>query len=1278
MSETSGASREFASQQVRLLCDGTPRAALGSLILAGAWVWGLGDTPIRGAAMTWLAVMVAVILARLLVWHRCRNSIAGMKYADSARWRFRFRVGLLASGALWGVAGLFFLPETPAAAQVFLGMAILGLCASGLSWLPVDRAGFYLLIFPALFGLAGGFGRAGGDFAVLMILAVALFAAYMLFNAGRINRQFRLIDRQGSRLDDDREQILRLSRVASQTTNGVIITDSGGKAVWTNTGFTRMLGYSDEQIIGRLPFRVLVGRATNPASVDRLMQSVRNGEADEQELQLKTRSGDFIWVRAQVSHIRDEQGNLINYMGILADISEQKEASIALDHYQQALQSLTELAAVESLDTDARLNGALELGYRVLGMDSAMIVRSHDRKLEVEYVQCAGQSEPKPGARSMLVGTLAETVLEVGETIRITDVSHSERGPRCLLDGVQCRSYAGHPVELSDHSVHVISISAKEPRTKQFSNREKVFLELLFQWIFSVMERRARSFELNKLVEQVPGMVYQFLMKPDGAISFPFTSSGIREIYGIGPEEAKHDLGQVWEVIHPDDVGPIRESIDESARTLDVWEQQYRVIDPDGSVRWLYGIARPEALPDGSVLWHGYIKDISERKRAEFALKASEQRLRALFESTPLGIVLNDIKTGAFIETNRRFQALTGFSGEQLREKEFADLCPSEYLERDRQYVSELLRGEEPLPYERPMLGADGTTFIARMHVTILKDASGKDLIWTLIEDVTEQRETEQALRKLNDELEERVAARTQDVRRESIRTALIVDVARDGFIMHDKEGRIHRVNPALCRQLGMEENQLIGMSILDLEVDKTREQLQCAMRDVQTEGSTIFETRFARADGTKIDFEVSVGWGDCEEQAWFYAFLRDISARKRAEEALHQAKREAEQASTAKSEFLSRMSHELRTPLNAILGFSQLLEGDPAFAEHSEQHDSLSEISAAGQHLRELVDEVLDLSRIEQGQLDLRMESVRLVPMVQECISLMKPISEERDINIHPVVESMFTVRADRTRLKEVLLNLLSNAIKYNRSGGSVSVNVVDADADAIRVEVLDTGCGIAEDQLDRLFQPFERLGNALDSIEGTGIGLALAKRLIEVMGGEIGVDSVAGEGSRFWIELPEAASTRMNNGAGEQAGETAVQVRDETESLRRSLLYIEDNSSNMRLVRRALTTRPEFRLLEAVDGESGLELARKEHPDLILLDLNLPGRDGLSILRELRADADLSGIPVIAVTANAMASDREKGLKAGLDGYVTKPISIPEFIQTIDQVLEKISTKT
>ena len=1277
MSETSGASRERVLQQRRALCGGTPLGVLGSLVLAGAWVWGLGDTLIRGAAMIWLAVMAAVLLARLLVWYRCRNSIAGVEHADSARWLFRFRVGLLASGALWGVAGLFFLPEAPASGQAFLGFVILGVCASGLSWLPADRAGFYMLIFPALLGLAGGFGRVGGNFAVLMILAIALFAAFLLFNADRINRQFRLIHRQAFRLDDDREQILRLSRVASQTTNGVIITDPGGKAVWTNPGFTRMLGYSDEQIIGRLPFRVLVGRATNPAIVDRLMQSVRNGEADEQELQLKTRSGEFIWVRAQVSPVRDEQGDLINYMGILVDISDEKEASIALDQYQQALQLLIDLAADQSLDGDARLNRALELGYRVLGMDSAMIVRSHGRKLEVEFVQCAGESEPKPGARSMLVGTLAETVLEAGETIRITDVPHSERGPRCLLDGIQCRSYAGHPVELSDRSVHVISISAKQPRTKQFSNREKVFLELLFQWIFSVMEQRARSVELNKLVEQVPGMVYQFRMLPDGATSFPFTSSGIREIYGIGPEEAKHDLGHVWEVIHSDDVGSIRESIDESARTLNVWEQQYRVIDPDGSVRWLHGIARPEALPDGSVLWHGYIKDISERKHAEFALKASEQRLRALFELTPLGIVLNDIQTGAFIETNGRFQALSGFSAEQLRQKQFIDLCPDDYLERHRSKVVELLHADDPEPCEGPMLRADGNTFIARMHSAVLEDAAGNGLIWTLIEDVTEQRHTEQAFRRLNDELEECVEAQTREVRRESIRTALIVDVARDGFIMHDEEGHIHRVNPALCAMLGLESGELIGKSIPDIAPDTEPQQLRRGIEKVRQDGSAIFETRFARADGMEIDLEVSVGCGECEEQTWFYAFLRDISERKRAEQALQRAKREAEQASTAKTEFLSRMSHELRTPLNAILGFSQLLKSDPAFPEQSEQHDSLSEISDAGRHLLNLVDEVLDLSRIEQGQLDVRIESVRIMPLVQECLSLMKPIAGDREISMHLEVESNLAVRADRTHLKEVVLNLLSNAIKYNKPKGSVSIKSGETASGGIVIEIVDTGRGIADEQMDRLFQPFERLGDALDGIEGTGIGLALAKKLTELMDGEIGVESVAGEGSRFWIELPDSGRTRVNNGAGKQDGETAVQVLDETEPVRRSLLYIEDNPSNMRLVRRALATRPELRLLEAVDGEAGLELARNEHPDLILLDLNLPGRDGLSILREMRADADLSAIPVIAVTANATASDREMGLEAGLDGYVTKPISIPEFIQTIDQVLERISIK-
>jgi CheY-like chemotaxis protein len=345
-------------------------------------------------------------------------------------------------------------------------------------------------------------------------------------------------------------------------------------------------------------------------------------------------------------------------------------------------------------------------------------------------------------------------------------------------------------------------------------------------------------------------------------------------------------------------------------------------------------------------------------------------------------------------------------------------------------------------------------------------------------------------------------------------------------------------------------------------------------------------------------------------------------------------------------------------------MGFAQLLEYDEAFPADGLQRDNLREISLAGRHLMTLVDEVLDLSRIEQGRLEIELESFRLAPLVNECVSLIRAVAAERGIEIGSAVDERTVIRADRTRLKEVLLNFLSNAVKYNRAEGRVQVSTPDSDPGWTRIQVDDTGPGIERSDLDRLFRPFERLEGALEGTEGTGIGLALAKMLAEAMGGRVGVDSEPGVGSAFWIELPAAD--------GDEPHFWSQRLPAAADTRPRRLVYIEDNPANMRLVRKALATRADLELFEAVDAEQGLELIRRCVPDAVLLDLNLPGRSGMAVLDELKRDVTVDQVPVIAVSANAMPEDVRGALGSGLAAYITKPISIPHFLATVDEVLE------
>jgi signal transduction histidine kinase/FixJ family two-component response regulator len=385
--------------------------------------------------------------------------------------------------------------------------------------------------------------------------------------------------------------------------------------------------------------------------------------------------------------------------------------------------------------------------------------------------------------------------------------------------------------------------------------------------------------------------------------------------------------------------------------------------------------------------------------------------------------------------------------------------------------------------------------------------------------------------------------------------------------------------------------------------------------------------------------------------------------------EQLMKARGEAESANRAKNEFLSRTSHELRTPLNAILGFGQLLELDE-LPEH--QAASVHDILSAGRHLLKLIDEVLDISRIEAGRLAMSMEPVMIGDVADSAMSVMRPIAAERGISLNMEVGSMRAahVQADRQRLHQVLLNLLSNAIKYNTKNGSVTLVCVEASGGRMHFEVVDTGPGIPDDKIERLFNPFDRLGAEELQIEGTGLGLALSKNLCEAMGGRLEVKSVVGTGSRFWVDLALVDSPAGIEIETLPLAAEAVTAEAEGEDAL-CILYIEDNPSNLKLVQRILERWRKVVLLSAIQAALGIELAQRHRPDLVLLDLHLPDRHGSEVLDELRADPDTAHIPIVVVSADATPGEVQRLLDRGADDYVTKPLDVAQFLASVERAL-------
>ncbi|MEP6619173.1 MAG: MHYT domain-containing protein [bacterium] len=487
-----------------------------------------------------------------------------------------------------------------------------------------------------------------------------------------------------------------------------------------------------------------------------------------------------------------------------------------------------------------------------------------------------------------------------------------------------------------------------------------------------------------------------------------------------------------------------------------------------------------------------------------------------------------------------------------------------------------------------------------------------------------------------------------------------------------DAEGRWVFLNEAWTQITGFTRDESLGTSHDDAvhPDDRAGSMEQCR---TLIDGHADFsrqEVRYVTKTGGArwVEVHARATRSDTGQLIGTAGVIRDITERRLAEDALRAAREVAEAASRAKSEFLSRMSHELRTPLNAILGFGQLIELEattPGLVESGDQ------ILKAGRHLLSLINEVLDITGIESGRLSLSAEPVHLVDVVQETLSLLGPLAAAKRVELSgdDAALSEYHVCADRQRLKQVLLNLVANAVKYNRDGGTARVSCEQVSDGRVRIVVTDTGYGIAADKLSRLFTAFDRLGAEQSGVEGTGLGLALSKRIAEAMDGFIGVASDPGSGSTFWLELPKAE----NPLAGlEPISSLSSRVSGSRSALRRSytILYVEDNLSNLTLMQRILERREDIELITAMQGSLALDLARLHRPDLVLLDLHLPDIPGEEVLRQLRQAPDCRDIPVVVLSADATPAKVEKLLAAGAHEYVTKPLEVKQFITILDQL--------
>lgn len=736
-----------------------------------------------------------------------------------------------------------------------------------------------------------------------------------------------------------------------------------------------------------------------------------------------------------------------------------------------------------------------------------------------------------------------------------------------------------------------------------------------------------------------------------------YVNSAFERVTGYSRDEA---MGRNARFLHGKETDqPGLEEIRTVLREGRTGEALLRNYRKDGSSYWNdLRIAPVHDLQGRLSHFIGISDDVTERREADDALRKSEERLRRSQLYANIGTWDWNIQTGELI-CSERIGSLLGYP--EIKQgtshmNYFKNVHPD-----DRKLLTNAINAcvQQGVEFnlELRCVWPDGTVRWLLERGDVVRDGNGKPLnMLGVVQDITKRKLAE--LKSLEQQ------ARLVIFKH-------IIENVVDGVVTIDPVGIIRSFNPAAERIFGYSAAEIINrnVSLLMPEPYRSEHDQYLARHNAGQSAGIIgkqVERQGRRKDGTIFPMELAITAMEIDNSKHFVGILRDISKRKQYEQEIIAARDEAEYANNAKSEFLSNMSHELRTPMNAILGFGQLLEIDEGLSE--DQADCVNEMLKAGHHLLELINEVLDLAKIESGNINLSLEPLLCAELVGECLTLVKPIAQMLGIIINDATIDRSVILADRTRLKQVLINLLSNAIKYNRPQGEVSVQVAMQNG-WVRLAVSDTGYGIPAERQQELFQPFSRLSAEETAIEGTGIGLTICRRLMKLMGGTIDMESEEGQGSIFWVELPEAASEPGSlSHEVEQVKTVGVAAIDE---YRYTVLYIEDNPANLRLVAQILGRNPQLQLMTAHTPELGLELASAHHPELILLDINLPGMDGYQVLKILRALDSAKKTPVIAISANVTPRDIEQGMAAGFDEYITKPIDIMHFLEVVGRLL-------
>ncbi|WP_413175066.1 PAS domain S-box protein [Anabaena azotica] len=1114
--------------------------------------------------------------------------------------------------------------------------------------------------------------------------------------------------------------------------------------------------------------------------------------------------------------VRDDQGNVIGGILMTQDITERKQTEQERDRLLLILEEQNQTLEAQVAQRTAELQQSKERFRNLVETSSDWVWEVNEFGF---YTYCSPQIINLLGySPEEIVGKTPFDLMppEEAERVRSEFMKFvSVQAPFQCLENINCHK-DGRLITLETSAVPIFDTD------KQFRGYRGMDRDITVRQLSEAALRQSEA-RFQRIATNVPGVMYQYILHPDDSYEFVYISDRSRELFEIEPATIQQNANVIFDLIHPEDLPSLHESITRSANSLQQWSWEGRLITPSGRQKWIEGVSQPEQQANGDILWDGLILDISEqqialreRKQIEVALRNLSDRLDLAIKSAQIGIWDWDIVNDYLVWDDQMY-ALYGINSWDFKGAYQAwetSLHPEDHLSTHAA-IQQAIAGDKDFKPEFRIVWPDGTIKFIKAHALLQRDEQGKALRMIGINfDITERKQSEAKLqeaeiqlRNLSDRL--KLAVKSAKIGiwdldlindslfwdermyelfgvsrasfdpsygaiekfenllhpddrvpvRETFQQAIAEDKELDtefrtilpngtiriikafGLLQRNSQGQPHRMiginydisdrkqaeaeilhsrdlreaifnesADALflvdaetlktidCNQRAVEmfaatnKSNLIGIEGHELQKEQfSPEQMQAITEDMEQHGFWSREIEYKTFQGKSFWGNLAAKQITVAGQKMNLVRVTDISQRKLAETQLQQTNKqlaafneELARATRLKDEFLATMSHELRTPLNAILGMSEGMQDQIFGTINEKQRRGLQTIERSGQHLLELINDILDLSKIEAGQMELHYTSTAIKPLCQSSLAFIKQQAFQKRIQLEVRIQPHLPdLMLDERRIRQVLINLLNNAVKFTPEGGQITLDVtcqrIASEAemtsfrDCIRIAVIDTGIGIAPENIKKLFQPFIQIDSALNrQYAGTGLGLSLVKRLVETHGGKVGVSSELGVGSCFTVDLPCGNLSSCSLESGNQASADFNSCPIEAAEYSPLILLAEDNEGNIFTISNYLEAIG-YRIILAKNGQEAIALTKTQVPNLILMDIQMPGVDGLEAIKQIRSQSSYSqtDLPIIALTALAMPGDREKCLEAGANDYLTKPITLKHLANIIKELL-------